>query len=310
MELVLTSNYYLEQEESINISNKLLKEYERQLDTSENTKRTYLACIKKFIEWLGDKEVSYITLVEYKNYLRTMYKAKATNTHITAIKDLFKFLEQKGFKNYAKNIKKERVSDEFSKDSLTLEQVKGIYNSVDINAIEGARANALFRLLIGTGLRECEVVRADVGDIRTVGNKTVLYVKGKGEREKNKYVVIYPTVMQALQHYFTFRQDIKDTSPLFISHSDRNNGERLTTRTIQRIVKGLYKNNGIVSERITTHSTRHTAITLSILNGANIHQAQAMARHKDVNTTMVYFHNIDRLNSNAEEKLENLFNNN
>lgn len=310
MEMVLTSNYYLEQVESINISAKLLKEYERQLDTSENTKRTYLACIRKFIEWLGDKEVDYITLVEYKNYLRTMYKAKATNTHITAIKDLFKFLEQKGFKNYAKNIKKERVSDEFSKDSLTLEQVKGIYNNIDINTIEGARANALFRLLIGTGLRECEVVRADVGDIRTVGNKTVLYVKGKGEREKNKYVVIYPTVMQALQHYFTFRQDIKDTSPLFISHSDRNNGERLTTRTIQRIVKGLYKNNGIVSERITTHSTRHTAITLSILNGANIHQAQAMARHKDVNTTMVYFHNIDRLNSNAEEKLENLFNNN
>ena len=78
-----------------------------------------------------------------------MYKARAINTHITALKDLFKYLERKGFTNYAKGVKKEKTDNNFTRDSLTLEQVKGIYNSIDTSTLEGARANALFRLLFG-----------------------------------------------------------------------------------------------------------------------------------------------------------------
>ena len=306
------SNYFLQQEQELDININLIRSYTNQIDASENTKKTYLACIEKFLNWVSDNNInsiSYEVIVDYKNYLKSNYKARATNTHLTALKDLFKYLERKGFVNYAKGIKKERVDNNFTKDSLTIDQVKGIYNNINTDTLEGARSNAIFRLLIGTGLRECEIVRADIGDIRTNGNKNVLYVKGKGETEKTKYVVLYPSVMKAIQDYLRFRNNPKDNEPLFISNSDRNNGGRLTTRTIQRIVKQLYRSNGIVSERITTHSTRHTAITLSILNGANVQQAQAMARHKDINTTMVYFHNLNRLDNNAEEKLEKLFNN-
>jgi len=305
------NNYYLQEQELSNITEEIIKQYSRQLDVSDNTKRTYLTCINKFMGWLSNNNidnVNYDVLVMYKNHLREMYKAKAINTHITALRDLFKFLERKGFLNCAKGLKKERVNNDFTKDSLTLDQVKDIYQSIDTSTIEGARANAMFRLLVGTGLRECEIVRADIQDITTKGDKNVLMVMGKGETEKNKYVILYPSVMRALQDYFKFRKNVKPNEPLFTSCSDRNNNERLTTRTVQRIVKGLYAANGIVSDRITTHSTRHTAITLSILNGADVQQAQAMARHKDINTTMIYFHNLNRLESNAESKLEQLFN--
>ena len=304
------NNEYLLVSERAFITDEIIKAYSKQLDTSDNTKKTYLACITKFIKWLDDNSIDVVTydiLVTYKNELRNMYKARAINTHITALKDLFKFLERKGFYNVAKYLKKERTDNNFNKDSLTIDQVKGIYNNIDTTTLEGARANAIFRLLVGTGLRECEIVRADVKDLSVKGNKNVLYVKGKGESDKSKFVIIYPSVMQALQDYFIARGNVKPNEPLFTSNSDRNNGQRLTTRTIQRIVKGLYADNGIVSDRVTTHSTRHTAITLAILNGASVQQAQAMARHKDVNTTMIYFHNLNRLEDNAEEKLEQLF---
>lgn len=324
MTLALNNTNYL-QEQELNINEELLKAYEKQLDVSENTKRTYLNCLKHFIKWLDDNNINNVeheTILIYKNYLKLhneyneqtlesmqiQHKASAINTHLTAIKDFFKYLERKGFKNVAKGIKKEKTNNNFTRDSLTLEQVKGIYENIDINTIEGARANALFRLLIGTGLRECEVIRADIQDISVKADKNVLYVQGKGETEKNNYVILYPSIMNALQHYFKMRGNPKPSEPLFTSNSDRNNGQRLTTRTIQRIVKGLYADNGIVSDRITTHSTRHTAITLSVINGASIQQAQSMARHKDVNTTMIYFHNINRLEDNAESKLEQLFN--
>ena len=319
--LTLHNSYFVEEVNSI--TDELIRAYEMQLDVKDSTKRTYINCVKKFVEYINARsinEVTYETIIAYKNYLKEhteivnneviiiKHKARAINTHLTAIKDLFKFLERKGFKNAAKDVKKEKVINNFTKDSLTTEQVKDILNSIDINSIEGARANALFRLLIGTGLRECEVVRANVNDLTTKGNTNILKVQGKGETDKNNFVIIQPSVMRALQHYFKLRGTVKGNDPLFTSNSDRNNGQKLTTRTIQRIIKGLYLDNGIVSESITTHSTRHTAITLSILNGANVQQAQAMARHKDINTTMIYFHNINRLEDNAESKLEQLFN--
>ncbi len=57
---------------------------------------------------------------------------------------------------------------------------------------------------------------------------------------------------------------------------------------------------GLDSKRLTAHSLRHTAITLSIKGGASLQQAQAMARHSDPKTTMIYFHNLNRLQAGAE----------
>lgn len=309
MTLTLTNTYYL-QETSPTFTAELLKEYERQIDASPQTIKTYMACIKRFVAWLEERQINnveYDTIVIYKNHLGETMRAKAINTHLSAIKDLFKFIERKGGRNVAKSVKKEKVSNDFVRDSLTTEQVQQILNSIDTDTEQGARAYAMFKLMVQTGLRECEIVRADISDIKTKGNNTVLYIQGKGENSKNNYVVLYPSVINALQNYFV-KRGAKPNEPLFTSTSNHNTNGRLTTRTVQRIVKGLYADNGIVSDNITTHSTRHTAVTLSILNGADITQAQAMARHKNINTTMIYFHNLNRLEDNAESKLEQLFN--
>lgn len=310
MTTLTLANTYSVQEVNPAFTEELLREYEQQIDNSDATVKTYMACVRKFTAWLEQKNITsvdYETLVIYKNHLKETMKAKAINTHLTAIKDLFKFIERKGGRNVAKGIKKERVNNDFVRDSLTTDQVRQILNSIDTGTENGARAYAMFRLMVQTGLRECEIVRADISDIKTKGNNTVLYIQGKGETLKNNYVVLYPSVVNALQNYF-IKRGAKPGEPLFTSTSNHNANGRLTTRTVQRIVKKLYADNGIVSETITTHSTRHTAVTLSILNGANIQQAQAMARHKNVNTTMIYFHNINRLEDNAESKLEQLLN--
>lgn len=312
MNTIALNNYFVRvNENKTPVTYELVKQYEDHIDASTGTKKTYSHCVNKFLSWLVDNQIEEVTqdvIIDYKNELRGTMQANALNTHLTAIKDLFKYLETKGFKNVSKNVKKERTTNDFKKDSLTSEQVRVILKNIDLTTIEGLRANALFRLLIGTGLRECEVIRADIRDIRTKGNANVLYIQGKGHNEKDNYVVLYPSVLNAIQEYLKER-NAKDTEPLFTSLSDRNKGQRLTTRTIQRIVKGLYKDNGIINDKLTTHSTRHTAITLSILQGANIQDAQQMARHKSINTTMIYYHNLNRLENNAESKLESLFSN-
>jgi integrase/recombinase XerC/integrase/recombinase XerD len=61
---------------------------------------------------------------------------------------------------------------------------------------------------------------------------------------------------------------------------------------------------GIDDSRITAHSLRHTAITLSLLAGATPQEARAMARHADINTTLIYAHNINRIAQAPEKKID------
>ena len=81
---------------------------------------------------------------------------------------------------------------------------------------------------------------------------------------------------------------------------DRNKGERLTTKSIRRIVKRILRGVNLNDNRVSAHSSRHTAISLRIKGGARLEQARAMARHTDPKTTMIYFHNAARIESGAE----------
>ena len=58
------------------------------------------------------------------------------------------------------------------------------------------------------------------------------------------------------------------------------------------------------SSRLTAHSLRHTAVTLAVSGGASLQQAQAMARHSDPRTTLVYFHNLDRVKDGVEKYVQ------
>ena len=63
---------------------------------------------------------------------------------------------------------------------------------------------------------------------------------------------------------------------------------------------------GIDDERLAAHSSRHTTITFFLLGGASERDAQQMARHAVISTTMIYSHNIDRIKNAAERNIDAL----
>ena len=89
--------------------------------------------------------------------------------------------------------------------------------------------------------------------------------------------------------------------PLFVSFSNRSNGQGLSGGALRLIVKTAYRQAGITSERKTAHSLPHTAITKAIQRGAKPIKVQSMARHKSLDTTMIYYHELDRLEDPAED---------
>ena len=75
----------------------------------------------------------------------------------------------------------------------------------------------------------------------------------------------------------------------------------MNTRTVRNIVTRWLNKAGLKSKKVTAHSLRHTTATISILNGADILAVKEMMRHSNINTTMTYIHNLNRVEKGAEK---------
>jgi integrase/recombinase XerC/integrase/recombinase XerD len=224
---------------------------------------------------------------------------------MVAVRKFFAYAEGMGYyPNIAKGVKGARQSRAHQKDSLTVSQVEELLESVDCSTLQGKRDFALLNLLVRTGLRTIEVIRANIEDIRQEGGEAVLWIQGKGRDAKDAFVLLTNETLAPIYDYLQARGEAEDGDPLFTSASDRNRGERLSTRTIRRIVKDHLRKIGLNSGRLTAHSLRHTAITLSLKAGATVQEAQAFGRHSNINTTLIYAHNIDRIAQAPERKID------
>lgn len=278
------------------------------LDASPKTIDTYTKSIRQLFNYFsfnGITRPEREDILAYKEKLKASgHKPTTVQNYITACKIFFKWTSQEGYyPNIAEHIKGAKLNRAHKKDYLTSSQVKNILESIEKENIQGLRDYAILILMITGGLRTIEVIRADIGDLRTVGAFTVLYVQGKGREEKTEYIKISAPVEKAIRMYLQARGTIGETEPLFTSLSNNNKGQRLTTRSVSGIVKERLKKAGYDSSRLTAHSLRHTAVTLSLLAGKDLAEVQQFARHVNITTTMIYNHALDKAKNSCSEAI-------
>jgi len=266
------------------------------VDASERTADTYTKNIKQFYKFLLKNNISKPTrsdILAYKDELKATHKSTTVQSYIGALRLYFRFLASEGlYPNIADNIKGAKVSRENKKDYLTATQCKDLLHSIDQSSAKGLRNYAITALMLTGGLRTIEVVRADLEDLRTLGGGTVLYIQGKGKQDKADFIKIPEATETALRNW-TKVMPVKDKA-LFQSLSNQNKGDRMTTRAISALIKDELKAIGLDSDRLTAHSLRHTAVTLSLLGGGTIQEAQQFARHANISTTQIYAHNLSK----------------
>lgn len=301
----------------------LIEKFVNSQDVSQKSRDTYRRELRQFLNWLRNTEDEYLTnrmaklrnwdlgredILGYKNDLEEKYSTYTVNSYLTATRKFFHWLDREiGYQNPVEDIKGLKQPRGHSKDSLTPGQVKEALRSIDRDSLKGKRDYALFNLMVRTGLRVIEIARAQVKDLSQKSGEPVLWIQGKGRTEKDDFVVLTPEAERPLRNYLSERVETEETeeeTPLFISLSNRNYGGAMTTRSISRVVKNILQEINLDSERFTAHSLRHTAITLAIQGGADLHQAQAMARHSDPKTTQIYFHNLNRVSEGAEKCIQ------
>ena len=286
------------------ITEDLYKSFLSYLDASPKTVETYSKALRQLFRYFGEHGISKPSredVLSFREALREDHKPSTVQTYIIAIRLFFQWTAQEGlYPDIAQHIKGAKLTKEHKKDYLTSSQVKAILKRIDRTDAQGRRDFAIFALMVTGGLRDIEVHRANIEDLRTLGDSTVLYLQGKGREERAEYIKITPEVEKAIRASLTDRKSTDGKSPLFISLSTNSNGERISTRRISGTIKHYLRKAGYDSERLTAHSLRHTAVTLSLLGGKTLQEVQQFARHSNISTTQIYAHNLDRAKNNCE----------
>ena len=294
--------------ETLLIPADVIAEWLDALDVAEVTKKSYRCGLRSLEEYVIDHGLDIDNLetsdvVAFKKKLLARLSPGSVSTYLKGVKSFYRWAESDGFPDVASKVKGAPLSRDFKKDTLTREQAKRLLESARGESEQEKRDYAILSLMLRTGLRDIEVVRADVGDIKPHSGVMVLFVRGKGRSAKDDFVVLAEALQADINRYLAERKDLSPTDPLFASTSNRNKGGRLTTRSVSGIVKKALRSIGLDSERYTAHSLRHTSVTYALMAGATVEETQKMARHADISTTMLYAHHVDRVRHASEYRV-------
>lgn len=277
---------------------------------SDNSITTYGRCIKQLARYFADNHISTPSREDLENWRDSLIdsgkSASTVNLYLTSCKLFFRFLAQeKLYQNITDHLKNRvKISSGHKKDALSVSQAKDLQKSIKGNSLKDLRDKAIIALMLSTGLRSVEVVRANACDIRQIEGNYFLFVQGKGRSDKAESVLIAPKVYQKLQDYLKARkasgEKVLKNSPLFVSTARRNKNARLDTQTIRKMIKFNLRNIGIDTPNITCHSLRHTAATIMIQQGEKLYNVQMVLRHRNLATTMIYNNAINRMKNRAE----------
>ena len=209
--------------------------------------------------------------------------------------------------NVAKGVKSPTRIQAFRKRPLSVEQINRL---LDYFSNKDIRDYAIVNLLLRTGLRTIEVVRANVEDITFKGSQRVLLIQGKGRVDKDNFVILTDKTFEPIRRYLDTRGKVSGSEPLFISNSNNSKGNRLTTRTISYIVKEGLKEIGLDERCFTAHSLRHTTAVNILIGGGTLEMVQFTLRHTNPSTTQIYtstLNEIRRLQGSGEALLDKIF---
>ena len=277
------------------------------VDAKPKTVETYTRAIKQFMYYIADNGITNpqrADIIAYRDSLKETHKPSTVQTYLIAVKQFFRWTEQEGlYPNIADHVKGAKLESGFKKDYLTSKQVGKLLTTIDRSTLKGKRDYAILALMVTTGLRTIEVSRANIEDLRTVGDFQALFVQGKGKEERTDYVKVEGPVEDAIRAYLTARGKAEGKDPLFTSIAHRNAGERMTTRSISRIAKENMIEADLNSDRLTAHSLRHTTATLNLLNGGTPEETRQLLRHSNINTTLIYSHALERAKNNSEARV-------
>ncbi len=266
----------------------LIDKFKRELEIrnfSRKTVKSYIYSIERFLEFCESKGLG-LNENSVKDYIQILLNKKNPSTvsqNLSAIEFFFfNVLRQKIKIPHPKRNKTIPVV-------LTIEEVRGL-----INATNNIKHKLILKLLYGCGLRVSEVISLKKEEVNfKEGLIKIRLAKGR----KDRFVNIPNSVFNELKNYY----ELVVGNILFPS----NRGGKLTTATIQKIVKNSSKKAGIKKD-IHPHTLRHSFATHLLEQGTDLRIIQKLLGHSDIKTTQIYLQVSNQLIKNIKSPPDNI----
>lgn len=280
-------------------------------DIRANSKNVYRRGLLNFFKWVEQtgrviSELTRADIIAFKETLLQTHSNLTIAGYMVALRRFYEWAEgNKLYPNIARGVKSPKRKNAYLKEHLRENQIIQLLQHFENNP----RDYAIVNLLLRTGLRTIEVVRANIEDVTYKGGQRILKVWGKGRDDKDTFVVLTDKAYAPIRAYLDTRKSATLKEPLFVSTSNRNLQGRLSTRTISKICKEGLVAIGLDAHEYTAHSLRHTTAVMLLKNGS-LADVQSVLRHASPATSQIYTKSIEvelRLANPSEMKLDGIF---
>ena len=255
---------------------------------SPKTIREYSYDLKMFEKNLkkngNTKNLENVTTTDLRRFFLYLkrdksYSPRSLHRKICSLKSFYKFLKKEGMVslNPAENIESPKIPKSLPK-TISVEETFELLAKP--NSI---RDKAILFLLYGTGLRVSELSNLNLNHL-DLDNRIIHVVGGKGN--KDRIVPLPDLIIPILKESITKRVENANSTALILNRS----GNRLTPRSIQRLVKKYKKEAGLEEKKVTPHTLRHAFATHLLSNAVDIRVIQELLGHASLSTTQLYTH--------------------
>ena len=258
-----------------------------------HTVRNYVNDLAPFVRFLDEKEVGKLSTVDrlfLRSYLAWLISGGFTRSSVSrklsALKSFFQFLRHSGVIELDNTELMTAPKKEQKLPAIaSSHEIDRLLDEPDTNTDAGIRDRAILELLYGAGLRISEAYAIDITDI-DLGSREVRVI-GKGS--KPRIALFGQSASKWIDNYLKnirlkFASRRSDTA-VWMNQS----GGRLSTRSIQRIVKKYAIAAGLDPD-FHTHSLRHSFATHLLDGGADLRVVQDLLGHSSPATTQIYTH--------------------
>ena len=282
-------------------------------DLRQKSRETYYWGMVQYFRWIQEsghaiKSMTPADVMSFKNFMVKKRLSPLTiGSYLTAVRQFYKWTENTMlYPNIARSVKPPRGKKGFRKMHLNETEASDMLAYLKSKSL---RDYAMVNLILRTGLRTIEVVRADVEDIRHKRGRRILKVWGKGYDDKDNFVILGDAVWNPIQEYLNTRGLQSKKEPLFVTDGKGHRGARMSTRSVQYVCKESMKAIGLEGHEYSAHSLRHTTAVLILKNGGDWQDVQRVLRHSSPATSQIYTASIEeevRLDRNPEGILDDV----
>ena len=252
----------------------LIQNYKGYLTEEEKSKSTiekYVRDVTAFMEWIGDRELSKLQVLDYKKELVEKYTPATVNSILAALNGFFDYNEWYGLK--VKSLKLQQALFYQADKELTKAEYERLLKAAKDKKNE--RLYLIMQTICSTGIRVSELKYVTVEAVQQ--GQTIVKLKGK-----IRVVIFTKELCKVLKKYIQ-EQGINEGA-VFITR----NGKAVDRYSIWKSMKKLCESAGVNPEKVFPHNLRHLFARTFYGIQKDIVRLADILGHSSVNTTRIY----------------------